>query len=344
MAGRAEVLDMDAGGLDAMIGGSRPLRANKRTGQVQVMTERGIVVNSLLREDEWQELDKMVKAAALYPLRFVNFLRSKGLVQPLGGLATLQSTWYGSSEMTAATINMTGRGRGERDLPELKQFGVPVPITFKEFSIGKRMLLASRRMGDGIDLTAAAGATRVVAESVENMFINGNGSVLNGTPLYGIRNHPNRITDTATNFGGGVWSTITNIVPTVSGMINAAMVTAKHYGPYVLFLPTTQYNIAANSFYTDNTGQTPLERIRKLAGIEDVIHLPNDVMTAGEAALIQTTADVIDVGDAMPIQALEWTSGDGFEALFKIFAVTVPRIKATNDGKTGIVHATGLAA
>ncbi len=55
MAGRAEVLDMDAGGLDAMIGGSRPLRTNKRTGQVQVMTERGIVVNSLLREDEWQE-------------------------------------------------------------------------------------------------------------------------------------------------------------------------------------------------------------------------------------------------------------------------------------------------
>jgi len=73
--------------------------------------------------------------------------------------------------------------------------------------------------------------------------MNGAGVVLNGTPLYGVLNHPNRITDTATNFGGGAWSTITNIVPTVNGMINAAMNTAKHYGPYVLlpFLPTPLY-------------------------------------------------------------------------------------------------------
>lgn len=342
MAGRAEVLDMDAGGLDAMIGGSRPLRVNKRTGLVEVMTERGIVVNSLLREDEWQELDRKVKAAALYPLRFVNLLRSRGLVQPLGGLGTLQSTWYAESEMTGATINMTGRGRAERDLPELKQFGVPIPVTFKEFTIGKRMLLASRRMGDGIDLTAAAGATRVVGETVENMFMNGAGVVLNGTPLYGVLNHPNRITDTATNFGGGAWSTITNIVPTVNGMINAAMNTAKHYGPYVLFLSTTQYNLAANNFYTD-TDTTPLERIRKMSGIEDVVHLPGDVLPSGQSALLQLTEDVIDVGDAMPIQAMEWTSGDGMEASFKIMTVVAPRVKATSDGKTGIVHATGMA-
>lgn len=338
----ANMVDAGGAGINALIGGSRPIRVNKKTGQVQLVSERGIVVNSLLREDEWQELDRMVKAAALYPLRFVNLLRSRNLVQPLGGLATMMSAWYAQSEMTGATINMSGQGRSERDLPELKQFGVPVPMIFKEFSIGKRTLLASRRLGDGLDLTAAAAATRVVAESTEGMFINGASVQLNGAPLYGVRNHPNRLPDTATNFGGGAWSTITNITPTINGMINGAMNTNKHYGPYVLFLSTTQYNAVGNTFYADNTGQTPLERIRKMAGIEDVIHLPGDVLPAGEALLVQLTKDVIDVGDAMDIQALEWTSGDGMEALFKIFMVVAPRIKATYDGKTGIVHATGL--
>lgn len=328
--------------IDALIGGSRPLRANKRTGQVQVMSERGIVVNSLLREDEWQELDRTVRQAALYPLRFVNLLRARGLEQPLGGLATLVSAWYAQSEMTGASINMTGQGRAERDLPELKQVGVPVPVVFKEFSIGKRTLLASRRLGDGIDLTAAAAASRVVAEGVEGMFINGANVQLNNIPLYGVRNHPNRVTDTSTNFGGGAWSTITNITPTVNGMISAAMNTTLHYGPYVLFLSTTQYNTVGNTFYADNTGQTPLERIRKMAGIEDIIHLPAAVMPAGEALLVQLSKDVIDAGIAMELQALEWTSGDGMEALFKIFMVATPRIKAAYDGKLGIIHATGL--
>lgn len=326
---------------DALIGGSRPFKFNKRTGQVQIVNERGLIINSLLREDEWQELDKMVRQAALYPLKFVNLLRSRGLVQPLGGLGTLISAWYAQSEVTGATINMSGQGRSERDLPELKQFGVPIPLVFKEFTIGKRTLLASRRQGDGIDLTAAAAATRVVSEGVENMFINGASVQFNTLPIYGVRNHPNRLTDTATNYGGGAWSTITNITPTINGMINAAMTTAQHYGPYVLFLSTTQYNTVGNTFYADNTGQTPLERIRKMAGIEDVIHLPAAVLPAGELLLVQLTADVIDAGIGMEIQPLEWTSGDGMEAFFKIFMQIAPRIKPAADGKLGIVHATG---
>jgi uncharacterized linocin/CFP29 family protein len=337
-----QMLDAQGGGLDALIGGSRPLRVNSKNKLVQINTKRGLTVNSLLREDEWQTVDGAVMAAARYPLKFVNLVRSRGLVQPLGGLGTMISAWYASSEVTQASVNMTGRSRSERDLPDLKQFGVPIPVIFKEFSIGERMLLASRNQGDGIDVTAAAEAARVVAEQVERIFVSGAGTVLNGAPLYGITNHPNRNTDTATNYGGGSWATITNIVPTVNGMINAAMSTGKHYGPYTLLLSTTQYNLAANSYFTDGSGQTALDRIKGLATIEDVVHIPVDILTNANAVLIQMSPEVIDAAIALDIQVREWASGDGMESSFKVLAVMAPRVKARYDGKSGIVHATGL--
>lgn len=336
-----QILEAQAGGLDALIGGSRPLRVN-RAGQVQIMTKRGMTVNSLLSEDEWQEVDRAVIAAARYPLRFVNMLRNRGLVHPLGGLGSLMSAYYTGSEMTAASVNMTGRGSGEMDLPEMKQVGVPIPVIFKEFPIGERMLLASRRMGDGIDVTAAAEASRVVAEQIESIFTNGAGVVLNGAALYGITNHPNRNTDTAANYGGGDWGTLSNIVPTVSGMINAAQNTGKHYGPYTLLVSNTQYNQAANTYYADGSGQTGLDRVKNLADIEDVVSMPGDSLADGAGVLVQMTPEVIDAAIALDIQIREWASGDGMETMFKVLAVMAPRVKARFDGKSGIVHATGL--
>lgn len=336
-----QVLELSSGGLDAFIGGSRPLQVNKRTGQVQIMTKRGIVVNSILREDEWQEVDQAVIEAARYPLRFVNMLRARGLVQGLGGLGSLSSAYYTQSEMTTATVNMSGRGRSEQDLPDLKQVGVPIPVTFKEFTVGERMLQASRRMGDGIDVTGAAEAARVVSETVESLFVNGASVVLNGAALYGITNHPNRNTDTAANYGGGDWGTISNIVPTVNGMINAAMTTGKHYGPYTLLVSTTQFNQAGNHYYTDGSGQTALARLKELETIEDVVHLPSDTLADGAIVLVQMSREVIDAAIALDLQVREWSSGDGMESMFKVMAVMAPRVKARYDGKSGIVHATG---
>lgn len=335
-----QVLEASAGGLDALVGGSRPLRVNKKTGAVQIMTERGLVVNSLLREDEWQQVDAAVIEAARYPLRVVNLIRSRGLVQTLGGLGTLMSAYYTASEVTRATVNMTGRGRGQLDQPELKQVGVPIPVVFKEFEIGTRMLLASRNQGDGIDVTAATETARVVAEEVESIFMNGAGVVLNGAALYGLANHPNRATDTAGNYGGGDWGTIANIVPTVSGMISAAQSTNKHYGPYTVMISTTQYNQAANNHYTDGSGQTALDRIRLLADVEDVIHVPSDTLADGSVLLVQMTREVVDAAIALDVQVREWMSGDGMTSSFKVLAVMAPRVKARQDGKSGIVHAT----
>ena len=94
-------------GRAAVYGGSRPI-VNARTGEVKIVTGRGLQVNSILRKDEWQELDQAVVEAAKTRLVAVNHLRQRNLVQPLGSIGTLTSQWNVTSAMAAANVNMTG--------------------------------------------------------------------------------------------------------------------------------------------------------------------------------------------------------------------------------------------
>lgn len=324
-----------------LAGGSRPLRVHKGTGAVEIPTARGITVNSLLRKDEWEQLDEAVIRAARFPLRGVEDLRSRGLVQQLGGMGTLVSQWNTGSEMTEATLSMSGRSQNDLDRVDHKLAGVPVPIAHKSFIIGTRELDASRRMGDGLDVTSAEEATRVVAEKLEDMLFNGADVTFNQNTIYGYRTHPNRNTDTATNYGGGVWSTIANVVPTVAGAIAAANAD-DHYGPFVLYLSTQQYNEAALKYFDDGSDTTPLDRILRMPQIEAVQQLSTAIMPDGEAVLVQMSRSVVDWAEAMMIRMVEWTSGDGLTGNFKVMAVAAPRTKARYDSKSGIVHITGM--
>lgn len=332
-------------GQKILAGGSRPLRVNKHTGDVQIVTSRGLHVNSLLRKQEWEELDAAVVRAARFPLRAVEDVRSRGLVQPLGGIGTTVSQWNVSSEMTRAAISMSGRSENDLDRVDFQLAGVPVPIAHKSFVIGSRELDASRRMGDGLDVTTAEEATRVVGESLENMLFNGASVTFNQNTIYGYRTHPNRITDTASNFGGGTWDDPTqdldDVVPTVSGMISAAN-NNRHYGPFVLYLSTDQYNFAALNYFDDGSDTTPLDRIQRFPQIEAVQQIDAEMLPDGQAVLVQMSRSVVDWAEAMMIRLVEWTSGDGLTGNFKVMAVATPRVKARYDGKSGVVHATGL--
>ena len=317
------------------------IRINKRGQFLRVNDEREIVVNSLLTENEWIELEDAVLTAARYPLKVVEDFRRRGLVSRLGGVGSLEARWYVSSDISPAAVSMTGRGRSERDLPEVRPASVPVPVIFKEFSIDWRTLEASRRMGDGLDMTTLTEAVRVVAEGYENIVVNGSTAVtLNGTPIRGLRTHPNRATDTAGNYGGGDWGTIANIVPTIAGMVNAAN-SQYNYGPFHVYVSQTQYNEAALSFYTDGSGATALDRILGLSMIEGVSALPTAVLPDTEILLLQMTNEYMELAEAMSIQVREWTSGDGMESMFKVMAIGTPKIKARYGNQTGIVHATG---
>jgi len=342
-----QILNAHTDGAKSLRGSFNPadpdIKVNGRGKFVRINAdgEPAMVVNSLLTEDEWAEVESQVLAAARYPLRVVNDFRARGLVSRLGGVGSLEARWYTSSEITAATVNMTGRGRAERDLPEMLQSGVPVPVIFKEFAIDWRTLEASRRLGDGLDMTGLVEATRVVAEGYESIVASGNTAVtLNGRPIYGLRTHPNRATDTAGNYGGGDWGTLSNIVPTIAGMVNAAN-GQYNYGPFQVYVSQTQYNQAALSYFTDGSGDTGLSRVAQLAMIAGVSSLPATTLPDGEILLVQMTAEYMELAEAIGMQVREWSTADGTESIFKVMVIGTPKIKARYGNQTGIVHATG---
>lgn len=314
----------------------RPVESNK-AGEVRVLSERGFAINSLLSRDEWVEMDTVVMQAARPILRMVNELRSRGLTHNLGGLGSLVSRYTRSSEVTRPTINMSGRG-SNRDLPDMDRVDIPIPIIWKDCEIDLRGLLASRRMGDGIDVTAITEFTQVIAEEAERLILGlstvGN---FNGIPLYGLTTHPDRTTQTAT----GDWGTIANIVSTISAA-TAALRADLHYGQVMIYASENQYAEATEQFYTDGTGDTPLMRIMRIPnvlGMEPVPYLPD-----GTVIVVRMTRDVLDFAEPVNfrgVQLREWTTNDGMATGFKLMMVGAPRIKSKWGGKSGIVHITG---
>lgn len=348
----ANVQDIrSAGGQETAQYGARPIVNRRRdesftwqidphSGMPQIRTNRGLVVNSMLRQEEWERLDAAVVQAAVHRLNGIAHLRERGLVLPLGSLGVLTSQFSQVSEMTAADVNMSGRSRTERDRVDFDLEGRPVPIISKEYEIGQRELLASRLGNTPIDTTHAAAAARVVAEMSEQILFEGSNLKFRGDSIYGYTTHPNRNNDTAGSYGGGDFGTESNGVKTIAGMINAAN-GDNFFGPFVVYIATTQYNELANSFHTDGSGDSELERVMRLASIENVY--PSDVIGDGELVLVQMTSDVVDLAEVTGFvnRNVEWTSPDGTVTHFRVMTVHVPRIKSDYSGNCGVVHATG---
>lgn len=315
---------------------------DQRTGQLQIMTSRGLVVNSALRNDEWAELDQAIASAAVAPLNMTQRMMTAGLTRPLGGLGTLIAQYNQISEMTAANVSLSGNASGQKDRVDYDLVGVPVPVIFKEFELNQRYLEASRRLGDGIDTANGAAAARVVGEKVEDLLINGDSSInLNGNTIYGLTNHPDRNTETATNLGGGDFGTISNIIPTFSGILSALK--ADNYrGPYGVFVADTQYDQMAMSFYSDGSGQSALNRVLQIPQIQFIDS--SAWLDAGEVVVVHLSRDVVElayVQQYWPITNLEWTSGDGMASNFKVMTVFAPLVKSDYAGRSGVFHCTG---
>lgn len=300
----------------------------------------GLRVMSYLMEDEWKMIDREVIVAAEYPLRVLNDIRAAGLVIPVDP-NVLYSQWYMQGDMTGPVTNMTGRSMADRDIPEIEPDGAPIPMTYKDLSFSTRGIGASRRIGPGIDLTMISLTTRKIAEKLESLAVSGDSAVkFNGKTLYGILTHPNVVSDTATNFGGGDFATAGNFEKTVAGVIQA-MTADEFRGPYTLYLSETQYNQVAHTYHADGTGNTPLQRVESWDSIRAVLPLPSAVLAAGSMAAVQMTRDVLEWAEGQSITVREWQSGNGMEVFLRLMAIGGPRIKTRQDNKVGIKIVTG---
>jgi hypothetical protein len=299
--------------------------------------EGAMVVNSALDKREWAELDREVYAMVKLRRNILADLSGAGLVKPIS-LAVILAQWRAASERIAPSINIDGESTAEADRTGRKTYSLPVPMYRTDYSFGQRELLAARSLGHLPDTFEAGEAAAAIVEAQENMVFNGEtGVVVEGSAIPGLTTFTPRDTDTATNYGGGDFGTVTNGYKTVLGMVSA-LAALRYHGPFNLYVAPTQYLQLLN-FYTDGSGMTDLQAILTIPQVSSV--KPSDFLADENAVLVQMTSNVIDYLEALSVENREWTKADKTRVMMAVLAAGAPRLKQDVEGNTGIAHATG---
>jgi len=291
---------------------------------------------STLRKDEWKRYDTAVVQVARDRLVGVADLRSRGLVFSLGGNMGFTVLEYEDiSDMEAAQLSMSGITRGDRDRVEYTIKYLPLPIIHKDFGVNARVLAASRMTGRPLDTTMAEVAARKVAEKLETILFQGSSTyTFGGGTIYGYQDFPSRNTvSLAVNWDASA-ATGTLIVDDVRAMKQAS-IDAKHFGPFVLYVPTNYDTVLDDDHKAEST-KTIRKRILEIDGIQDV--KVADYLSDDNVVLVEMSAQTVRMVDAVPINTVQWDTEGGMRHNFKVLTISVPQLRADQAGNSGITH------
>ena len=295
--------------------------------------------NDILRLREWIKFDEAVIMVARQRLVAINDLIQAGLTYDVeNALGVMQVQWERFSDITDADVSMSGISLAQNDRFEIDLASIPLPIVHKDFNINIRMLTAYRNLGQPLDTTQAALAARVVSEKIESILFNGTTVGSASNVVQGYSNATNRNTGSVTTASwqtqAASTTTAYTIITDVIRMVNAAQAD-NMYGPYMLYVPVATYALMGNDFKA-NSGDTILERVKKIAGIIDV--KPTSNLTGANVILVQMTSDVVDLINGIQPTIVQWESHGGMIVNFKVLAIMVPRIRNDQTLQSGIVH------
>jgi len=289
-----------------------------------------------LRRDEWKTLDDAVLKISETRLNGIQSLITKGLTYNLGNaMGTTVLEMHDSSDTTGAEMTMDGVSRSKGDRQVFGTTYLPIPIIHMDYEINARVLSASRKMGNGLDVGMAERAARKVSEKLEDMLFTNETYAFGGGTIYSYLNQPQRnIVALGTD-----WGTATGAVILAKVLaMKQASIDALHYGPWELYIPTAYETVMDKDYDTSGTStQTIRDRILKIGGITDVKVV--DTLTAANVLLVQMTSDVVRLVRGMGIQNVQWSVEGNFLTKYKVMTIQVPQIRADQSGNSGIVHA-----
>lgn len=302
------------------------------------MNVNALRTNDTLKYLEWQLYDAAILKAAQLRLNGVGALLSRGLNFSLtNGLGRTVLVTQTASNISDADISMDGVTLGNKDRLEYGLGYLPLPIIHKDYTIDARTLNASRNLGEPMDTSMAELASRKVAERVEKMLFQGASSyTFGGGTIYGLQDFPNRNTGSMAHHWTATSATGATIVQDVINMKQAA-ISARHFGPYLLFVPVGYETVLDEDFKT-YSNVTIRERIMAIEGIEQII--VSDWMTADNIILVQATPDVIRMVTGMAISNVEWATEGNMRFHFKVMTIMVPQIRSDYANRCGVVHYT----
>jgi len=350
--GQGDVANYIAGNGRLNIGGMKPFIAEDGKAYISVFkggdpkdVKNYQVIpqtNATLRRDEWKSLDEAVMQVARNRLVGIDDLVSNGLIYTLGNaMGTTILEWHDVSESMEAVMTMDGVTRSKGDRPKFQHNYLPIPIVHVDYEINARVLAASRNMGNPLDTTSAEHAARKVAEFLEDMLFTdtdygyGETDDRSRNKIYSYLNFPDRNEVTLTANWDASGKTGAQIITDVLNMKQSS-INAKHYGPWMLYIPTAYETELDNDYDSTTPGTTIRERILKISGIKGIKVV--DRLTANNVLLVEMKSDTVRLVYGLGIQNVEWQTEGKFVNKYKVLTIQVPQIRSDQDGNCGIVH------
>lgn len=293
-----------------------------------------IVGNATLRRDEWKDLDTAVLKAARERLVGTADLESRGLVRNItNGMGRTVLEYHDMNDPGEADIGMSPVAKGKNDAPDYSTNYLPLPIIYSDFTVDQRLLETSRNMGDSIDTTMAESAARRVSEKLEALFFTDTSYAFGGGTIYSYISHPDvNSVSLSTNWDAsdGAGSAILDDVR----QMKAAAITAKKFGPYMLYIPT-DYEVMMDMDYSSQYPKTIKQRILEISNIIDVKVV--DTLPGDTVLLVEMTSETVRLVNGLGIKVIQWNTQGGMLHHFKVLTIQVPQIRSDQDGNNGIV-------
>jgi len=291
--------------------------------------------NDILQYDEWKLIDTAVIEAAEKRMVGANDLISRGLVLDLGGrgmgIPVIQ--WQTSGSGNAASMDMSSLARGPADRIEYDTNYLPLPIIHKSFFFDIRTLDMGRRMGIPIDTAHAADAAIRIGEKVEGVLFNGASSYkFGGGTIRGYRDFDYRTTGSlAAAWTASAADPVQDIIDMKQDAIND-----RHYGDYGVYIPTAYESVLDKDYNATYPSGTIRNRILAIGGISFI--RVADHMTAGSVVLVELQKSTVELVIGLPLTTVQWDVQGGLGVEFKLITIMIPRIRADQNQRSGIVH------
>jgi uncharacterized linocin/CFP29 family protein len=241
------------------------------------------------------------------------------------------------SDSGEVTVTLDGRQTGRSDQANIKYDGTPLPVLASEARFGWRQMEVLRKGGMAIDTETIANHQRKVLEKLEDMALNGDANVvLNGTQIYGVRNHPNRNTFSHTftlaTATGAQWLT------TMLAMLNQ-LIGDNAYGRVTVFLNYGDWLAISVNEFVAGYPKTILQRLREIEQIADIV--PASKMPAsnivGIAGLDGGSWGSILSGMPMVTKPKMRANAED-DYVFTVMAAMAPQFRVDFNGQMAVAH------
>ncbi len=311
---------------------NRPID-NKGNMKVVPFVANNVVHNAVLQRDEWIEIDRVVQKIARERLVGAADLLTRGLTYNLTnpmGKTVLE--YQDMNDPGEANMDMDAATQHKNDRPVFETKYLPIPIIHSDFTIAQRVLEASRTHGDPIDTTMAEACTRRVAEKVEDMIFTNTSFTYGGGSIRSYISDTNKNTVTLSTNWDASSKTGAQIVDDVIAM-KQAMIDAKHYGPFVMYIPTS-YETVLDDDYVSGYPKTIRERILEISGVDSI--KVADRLAADTVVMVEMSSSTVRLVNGFAPTVLQWSTQGGLMHHFKVMAIQVLQIRADQDGNSGL--------